>query len=170
MCIFTVKKPSQNHTCQISASEVGSKNRSKKKSFFYFCSPTISQQAVLFRKAIRPLPASLSSREKTLCRSVILTGFFDCKYSLFWGGYQIYQSGGPQKIDQKKIFFFTFFLEVSPNLAHVSAWPYDQQGNVWQPFCKKVRNFRLESPLECHLSTFFSQRELCSIMFIFWHF
>ena len=102
----------------------------KKKSFFYFCSPTISQQAVLFRKAIRPLPASLSSREKSLCRSVILTGFFDCKYPLFWDEYRYIKVGDLKKSIKKKFFFFTFFLEVSPNLAHVSAWPYDQQGNV----------------------------------------
>ena len=64
---------------QISAKRGTSKNRSKKKSFFLFCSPTISRQAVVIRKAIRPVPPSLSRSEKSLCGSVILTGFFDCK-------------------------------------------------------------------------------------------
>ena len=92
-----------------------------KKSFFYFCSPTISQQAVLFRKAIRPLPASLSSREKSF-RSVILTGFFDCRHSLFWGGYQIYQSGDLKKSIKKKIFFFSFFLKVTLEWGLECQW------------------------------------------------
>ena len=55
---------------------------------------------------------------------------FDCKYALFEVDIRYIKAGDLKKSIKKKFFFFTFVLEVSPNLAHVSAWPYDQQGNV----------------------------------------
>ena len=67
----------------ISASEVDSKNRSKKNSFFYFLSWSTSRQVAVIHKAIRQLPASINSREKSLCGCVILTGSFGPKYVLF---------------------------------------------------------------------------------------
>ena len=84
----------------------------------------------LYLSAKHGLPASPRSREKSLGGCVILTGFFDFKYSLFLRWLSDISKQGPQKIDQQKKNFSTFFLEVFANLAHVSAWPYDQQGNV----------------------------------------
>ena len=95
---------------QISASEVGSKNRSKKFFFLYFVYSSVCEPSSLIRKTFRPIAGSLSWREKSLCRSVILTGYFDCKYALLRWIPDIRKWGRHKKIDQKKIFFLLFFF------------------------------------------------------------
>ena len=44
---------------------------------------------------------------------------FDCKYSLFWGGYQIYQSEALEKSIKKKKFFYFFSWSVSESSARI---------------------------------------------------
>ena len=120
------------------------KSIKKKKSFFTFLSWSTPRQVAVIRKAIQQLPASLSSREKSSFRSVILTGFFYYKYSLFWGGYQIYQSGDLKKSIKKKNFFYFFSWSVSEPSARIRM--------PIRPTGKRMTTFLSEWPANYHLS------------------
>ena len=80
--------------------------------FFIFFYSSISRQAAVICKAIRPLLASLSSREKTLCGCLILTGFVGCKYALFVRWISDISKWGTSKNRSKKKFFFNFYSPI----------------------------------------------------------
>ena len=80
--------------------------------FFYFFYSRIFWQAAGICNAIRPLLASLRSREKTLCRCLILTGFFGCKYALFMRWISDISKWGTWKNRSKKKSFFNFYSPI----------------------------------------------------------
>ena len=91
----------------------------KKNLFFIF----VLQQAAGIRKAIRPLPPSVSRSEKSLCGCVILTGFLTVNMRFFEVDIRYTQR---LKKTIKKKFFLILFLEVFPGKLQLFAKQSDR--------------------------------------------
>ena len=88
------------------------KSMKKKKCFFIFFIEEFSDKLQLSAKQ-SDLYWFLWAQEKKLCADVwFWLDFLGVNMHFLWGGYQIYQSGGPEKIDPKKKSFFNFYSPI----------------------------------------------------------
>ena len=122
MCIFTVKKSLEirkdwGHLRIFTKLFSGLQTPSKVKPSLFIVISTLENTHIQFTKKNR-IHLSLLL---VYVNFSFLTGYFDCKYALFWSEYQISANEVCSKKRSTKNLVLFFFLEVFPDKVYLSA-------------------------------------------------